>query len=100
MLNLDNNQFQPALVMDQQKKNKQLIIEYVEATSGKHKTRDLLEKYNEDVGLIGNILFKESIFPQYEVDILEMVAEGRPGNSAGKIQGFAQGRMAGNCTHP
>jgi predicted ester cyclase len=95
MLNLDNNQFQPALVMDQQKKNKQLIIEYVEATSGKHKTRDLLEKYNEDVGLIGNILFKESIFPQYEVDILEMVAEGDRVILLAKFKGLHKGEWLG-----
>jgi predicted ester cyclase len=81
--------------MDQQKKNKQLIIEYVTATSGQPKTRELLEKYNDDDGLIGNILFKESIFPLYEVDILEIIAEGDRVVLLAKFKGMHKGEWLG-----
>jgi predicted ester cyclase len=81
--------------MDQQKKNKQLIIEYVTATSGQTKTRELLEKYNDDDGLIGNILFKESIFPLYEVDILEIIAEGDRVVLLAKFKGTHKGEWLG-----
>jgi SnoaL-like polyketide cyclase len=81
--------------MDQQKKNKQLIIEYLTATSGQPKTRELLEKYNDDEGLIGNILFKESIFPLYEVDILEIIAEGDRVVLLAKFKGTHKGEWLG-----
>lgn len=79
----------------QQKKNKQLIIEYITATSGQTKTRELLEKYNEDKGLIGNILFKENIFPRYELHIQEMVAEGDRVVVLGKFKGIHKGEWLG-----
>jgi|JI10StandDraft_1071094.scaffolds.fasta_scaffold02235_8 predicted ester cyclase len=81
--------------MDQQKKNKQLIIEYVTATSGQVKTRELLEKYNDDSGLIENILFKESIFPRYEVGVLEIVAEGDRVVLLAKFKGIHKGEWLG-----
>lgn len=81
--------------MDQQKKNKQLIIEYVTATSGQVKTRELLEKYNDDAGLIDNILFKESIFPCYEVGVLEIVAEGDRVVLLAKFKGIHKGEWLG-----
>lgn len=81
--------------MDQQKRNKQLIIEYVTATSGKMKTRELLGKYNDDDGLIDNILFKESIFPRYEVDILEIIAEGDRVVLLAKFTGVHKGEWLG-----
>lgn len=81
--------------MDQQKKNKQLIIEYITATSGQVKTRELLKVYNEDDGLIGNILFKENIFPQYEVSIREMVAEGDRVVVLANFKGIHKGEWLG-----
>jgi predicted ester cyclase len=81
--------------MDQQKKNKRLIIEYVTATSGQVKTLELLEKYNDDAGLIENILFKESIFPQYQVDIKEIIAEGDRVVLLAKFSGVHKGEWLG-----
>jgi predicted ester cyclase len=81
--------------MDQQKKNKQFIIEYISAMSGQAKTLNLLKKYNEDAGLIGNILLKESIFPCYEVAIQEMVAEGDRVVVLAKFKGVHKGEWLG-----
>ncbi len=62
--------------MDQAKKNKQFILEYVNAISGKMKTREILEKYNADPGLVETIMFIDSVFPRYVYDIDEILAEG------------------------
>ncbi len=81
--------------MDQQKKNKQFIIEYITCMSGQVKTRELLEIYNSDAGLIGNILFKENIFPRYEVAIQEIIAEGDRVVVLAKFKGIHKGEWLG-----
>jgi len=62
--------------MSQLKKNKEFIMEYINAISGKTKTRELLEKYNADQGLVETIMFFDSVFPQYEYNVDEILAEG------------------------
>lgn len=62
--------------MNQLKKNKEFIMEYINAISGKTKTRELLEKYNADLGLVETIMFFDNVFPQYEYNMEEMLAEG------------------------
>ncbi len=62
--------------MEQAKKNKQFILEYINAISGRTKTRELLEKYNADKGLVETIMFFDNVFPQYEYVIDEILAEG------------------------
>ena len=62
--------------MDTTKKNKQLFIRYANAMSGKDKTRELIEQYVADAGLIQHILFFESVFPRYSGEIEELTAEG------------------------
>lgn len=43
--------------MNQLKQNKEFILEYINAISGVTKTRELLEKYNGDPGLVETIFF-------------------------------------------
>jgi predicted ester cyclase len=62
--------------MSQQSKNKEFIIEYFNALSGKEKPRQLMEKYVSDEALIEHIEFFESVFPLYEIFAHEMLAEG------------------------
>ena len=62
--------------MNQQKKNKEFILEYINAISGQPKTRELLEKYNGDPGLVETIMFFDGVFPSYEYLIDEILAEG------------------------
>jgi predicted ester cyclase len=51
-------------------------MEYINAISGKTKTRELLEKYNADQGLVETIMFFDNVFPHYEYCVDEILAEG------------------------
>ena len=62
--------------MEQQNKNKEFLINYLNAVSGVPKTRELLQQYMTDEALIGHIEFFEAAFPNYELFIDEMIAEG------------------------
>ncbi|MEO6687233.1 MAG: ester cyclase [Dyadobacter sp.] len=57
-------------------KNKEFIIEYLNAASGRIKTSEFLRKYVNDQELIDHILFFDAAFPAYEVIIEEIMAEG------------------------
>lgn len=52
------------------------IAEYLKAVSGVEKTRSLLEGYVSSEGLIEHVLGIEIAFPRYELEVLDMVAEG------------------------
>jgi predicted ester cyclase len=56
--------------------NKQFVLEYLEALSGKPKTADLVDKYVSSPGLKQHILDFEASFPGYGGKIEDMVAEG------------------------
>ena len=81
--------------MDKLKKNKALILEYVNATSGQPKTRELLEKYNTDAGLIDYIMYIDSVFPSYEVIADEIIAEGDRVIMRARLKGIHAGEMMG-----
>ena len=53
--------------MEQQRKNKEFIINYLNAVSGVTKTRELLEKYIADESLISHIEVFEAAFPKYDL---------------------------------
>jgi predicted ester cyclase len=78
--------------MEQQQKNKEFIINYLNALSGVSKTRALAEKYITDESLIAHIEFFETAFPEYEVYIDEMIAEG----NRVILQARAKGKHLGN----
>ena len=81
--------------MDKLKKNKALILEYVNATSGQPKTRELLEKYNADAGLIDYIMYIDSVFPSYEVIADEIIAEGDRVIMRARLKGIHASEMMG-----
>jgi len=81
--------------MDKLKKNKALILEYVNATSGQPKTRERLEKYNADPGLIDYIMYIDSVFPNYEVIADEIIAEGDRVIMRARLKGVHKGEMMG-----
>lgn len=62
--------------MEQLKKNREFIIKYFNAMSGKVKTRELCEHYTTDEKLMEHIAFFEGAFPKYELFIEEIMAEG------------------------
>ena len=51
-------------------------MEYINSVSGELKTKELLEKYNADPGLVESIMYFDSVFPRYLVCIDEILAEG------------------------
>jgi len=81
--------------MDKLKKNKALILEYINATSGQPKTRERLEEYNADQGLIDYIMFIDSVFPNYEVIADEILAEGDRVILRARLKGRHEGEMMG-----
>jgi predicted ester cyclase len=81
--------------MNQLKKNKELIVEYINAMSGQPKTRERLEKYNADPGLIDYIIFIDSVFPNYEVIADEIIAEGDRVVLRARLKGVHEGEMMG-----
>ena len=78
--------------MEQQNKNKEFIINYLNAVGGVPKTRELMERYISDEALIGHIEFFETAFPCYEVYIDEMTAEG----NRVIVKARAKGKHTGN----
>src|SRR5207237_7585790 len=81
--------------MDQQRKNKEFIINYLNAVSGVVKKRELLEKYITDEALIGHIEVFEAAFPNYDVLVDEMTAEGKRVIIKARVKGTHLGDLGG-----
>lgn len=81
--------------MNNLKKNRELIIRYFNAISGKAKTRELCEAFVEDEKLIEHIQFFEGAFPKYELFIEEMVTEGNKVVVQGRATGIHEGEFNG-----
>jgi predicted ester cyclase len=81
--------------MDQQRKNKEFIINYLNAISGVAKTRELLEKYITDEALIGHVEIFEGAFPNYDVLVDEMTAEGKRVVIKARVKGTHLGDLGG-----
>jgi predicted ester cyclase len=56
--------------------NKEFIRKYLAALSGKPKTAELVDVYVEEQPLKDHIAAAETGFPLYEMDIVDMIAEG------------------------
>jgi predicted ester cyclase len=81
--------------MEQQQKNKEFIINYLNAVAGVPKNRALLEKYMTDEALIAHIEFFEAAFPLYEIYIDEMTAEGNRVILQARLKGTHMGDFSG-----
>ena len=81
--------------MDQQRKNKEFIINYLTAVGGVEKTRELLEKYITDEALISHIEVFEAAFPKYDLFIDEMTAEGKRIIIKARVNGTHLGDLGG-----
>ncbi len=81
--------------MEQYRQNKEFIIRYFNAMAGAVVTRELLEKYIADEELIGHILFFESVFPNYEILVDELMAEGNRVIVRGRMKGRHEGEFNG-----
>ncbi len=56
--------------------NKDLVIRYLDAISGKPKPESLMREYLADEELIEHILASEISFPEYELIVEDILAEG------------------------
>ena len=81
--------------MEQQRKNKEFIINYLTAVSGVEKPRTLLEKYITDEALISHIEVFEAAFPKYDLFIDEMTAEGKRIIIKARVNGTHLGDLGG-----
>jgi len=81
--------------MDQAKKNKEFIIGYINALSGVIKSRELCEKYIADNSLTEHILFFDAVFPNYEMFIDEITAEGNRIILRARLKGKHEGELNG-----
>lgn len=82
--------------MEQNKKNKEFIIEYFNAFSNAPKiTRELLTKYIADESLIEHINFFNGVFPGYKILADEIIAEGNRVVVRARAKGRHEGELNG-----
>lgn len=81
--------------METIRKNKAFIIEYINAISGKPKTKELIDNYISDERLKNHIYFFESAFPKYEMTIEEITAEKSRVVVRAQITGKHEGELNG-----
>jgi predicted ester cyclase len=81
--------------MEQQKKNKEFITNYLTALSGAVKTRELCQEYMTDVELAEHIAFFDTVFPRYEIFADEMVAEDNKVVVRARLKGRHEGELNG-----
>ncbi|MEN8788239.1 MAG: ester cyclase [Flavobacteriaceae bacterium] len=81
--------------MEDLKKNRELIVRYFNAITGVDKTDELLSEYTNDKKLIDHIKFFDGAFPQYELFIEEMIAEGNKVLVRGRCTGIHKNEFNG-----
>lgn len=81
--------------MNQSQKNKRFFLKYHDLLSGKKKTREVLSRVIEDEKLIEHILFFENLFPEYELIIDELIAEGDKVFARSHMTGIHEGSADG-----
>lgn len=75
--------------------NKEFIIRYLAAVSGKPKPESLLREYIDDEELISHILTSEASFPEYEVIPQDILAEGDLVAVCARLVGMHKGHFMG-----
>jgi predicted SnoaL-like aldol condensation-catalyzing enzyme len=75
--------------------NKEFIAEYLQAFSGKPKNRTLLAPYVADPKLVEHIELFEAAFPNYEIKIADLIAEGDLVVARFNVYGTQKGTFAG-----
>jgi len=81
--------------MDTLTKNKEFVLDYFEAISGKKKEAKEIDKYMDDDELKEHILFFDTIFPKYELYADEITAENNRVIVLGRLKGRHEGEMNG-----
>ena len=74
---------------------KQVVLDYLEALSGKPKPESVLDRYLKDPGLKEHIQYAEGAFPQYEFIPHQVVAEGDLVAVRATFRGVQKGEFQG-----
>jgi predicted ester cyclase len=74
---------------------KQLIEDYLQALSGKPKTREVVSKFVSDPSLEEHIQHIEAAFPSYELVAGQLIADGDTAALRGTFSGVQRGPFAG-----
>ena len=75
--------------------SKQLVGRYLQALSGQKKTPELVAQFVNDVQLANHIRDVEAAFPEYEIIVDGMIAEGEIVAVRGTFQGVHRGAFYG-----
>ncbi|MGW8226579.1 MAG: ester cyclase [Anaerolineales bacterium] len=75
--------------------NKEFVIRYLDAISGKPKPESILQEYLDDEELIEHILASETSFPEYELIPEDILAEGDLVAIRGRVVGIHKGDFMG-----
>jgi hypothetical protein len=75
--------------------NKEFVIRYLNALSGKPKPESMLREYLDDEELIEHILASEISFPEYELIAEDILAEGDLVAIRGRLVGIHKGDFMG-----
>lgn len=75
--------------------NKELVRRYLEAINKKPKPIEILQQYLTDQPLIDHILYAESAFPLYWLEVEETIAEGDLVSLRARMRGVHQGDFMG-----
>ena len=75
--------------------NKEFVRKYIEAISGKSKTPELVDQYVAEQPLKEHIAMNETAFPEYEMHIEKLVAEGDLVSVIGRAGGTHKGLFMG-----
>lgn len=77
------------------RESKELMTEYFRELSGKPKTEELLDRYISDPALKEHIREVEAGFPEYTLEVQEMITEGDMVAVRGTVRGTHKGVYAG-----
>ena len=76
-------------------KNKEFILEYLNAINGKEKTAEILSRYITDQVLIEHIIFFDGAFPKYDILAEELISEGNQVIVRARLVGKHEGEFSG-----
>jgi predicted ester cyclase len=81
--------------MSDMSNSKRLVLQYLEALSGKAKPADVVARFVSDTALAEHIRKVEAAFPAYELHAAQVIAEGDLVAMRGTFRGVHRGTFAG-----
>lgn len=78
-----------------EKENTELILKYIDAMNGKTKEASVCDQYMTDQKLKEHVLFFDAIFPQYDGEVEEIMAEGDRVMIRARMRGVHKGEFNG-----